>query len=262
MAASRGLAEKIGERLGYRIITREQIIEHARAYGLEETGMAETGFMEGNPPHFWDRQAAQRRLYLIYLRASLMDYIVKGDIVYVGHLSQFILADVPKILRIRIDATVAQRLEALTKDSAFTEPEAQEHIKNIDEKRRAWAQFLYGVDYAAPLNYDMVLNMAHMTLDSMAEIIETAVKRPEWEMDDDASNQIQNIYLASQVTLHLAKSKRTRGMELAVDCDVHTKRAVIRGVSPLIGSKTWEEDIKEVVLDMGSIETVEVFDLR
>lgn len=262
MAASLRLAERISQQLGCTIVTREQVIDHARVYGVEESGLAEKGFMEKHPPHFWDRHTAQRRQYLVFLRASLMDYVAKGNIIYLGHLSQFILAGVPKLLRIRVDASVEYRIRALIEDSGLTEEEAAEHIKEIDEKRTAWAKFLYGVDFASPHIYDMILNMERLSLDSMAQIIECAVRCPEWQVDEETKRQIKDIHLSSIVMAYLARSPRTRGMELAVDCNAESGSVVVRGMSTLVGSKTWEEDIKDVVTGVGGVKSVEILDLR
>jgi hypothetical protein len=51
-------------------------------------------------------------------------------------------------------------------------------------------------------------------------------------------------------------------MELAVDCNAESGSVVVRGMSTLIGSKTWEDDIKDVVMGVGGVKSVEILDLR
>lgn len=262
LSASRQVAEIIRREIECDIVTREEVIEHAREYGLEETGMADSDFMEKNRPHLWDRHAAQRRLYLIYLRASLMDFMSKGNAIYLGHMGQFVLSDVPKLFRIRVDTSMIYRLNALTQESKMTEDEAREYIKDIDAKRRNWAKFLYGVEYDSPLHYDIILNVERMSLESTAEIITCAVKRPEWAPNEESRKVVQNVRLASIVSAHLARSARTRGMELDVECDVQTGHSTIRGMSPLVGAETWKHDIRDVVTGIEGITAVEIDDLR
>jgi cytidylate kinase len=247
LSASRQVAEIIRREIGCDVVTREEVIDHARKYGLEETGMADSDFMEKQRPHLWDRHAAQRRLYLIYLRASLMDFMVKGNAIYLGHMGQFILSDVPKLFRIRVDTSMDFRINALMQESKMSEDEAKEYIKDIDATRRSWAKFLYGVDYDS---------------ESTAEIITCAVKRPEWEPNEETTKVVRNVRLASIVAAHLARSARTRGMELDVDCDVETGQSTIRGMSPLIGAETWKNDIKDVVAGVEGITAVDIVDLR
>ena len=262
LRASLKVARRLSGELGCTVISREEVIDHAIAHGMDATGMATTGFMESQPPHFWDGHAGQRRQYLIFLKASLMDYMVKGNIIYLGHLGQFILSDVPKLLRVRVDASLDFRVRALMQESELSEAEAEEHIKRIDSKRRSWAKFLYGADFDSPINYDMILNMEHMSLDSLAEVIASAVKYPEWQLDEDTMKTIRDVHLASTVLARLAASPRTRGMELEAKCDSKTGKTKVSGQSTLVGTETWEHDIKAVALEVDGVSSVDVEDLR
>jgi len=262
LSASRQLAESICGQLGCTVVTREHVLECARAYGIEETGMAASGFMEKHPPQFWDRQAAQRRLYLIYVRACLLHYMTTGNVVYIGHLAQFMLTAVPKMLRVRVDASMALRVQILIESSSLSESQAKEHIADIDAKRRSWAKFLYGVDYDSPLNYDIILNRDRMSVDSLAAIVSAVVQRPEFVVDDDALTTIKNLHMAAVVSAHLARDIRTRGMELAVDCDAASGLTKIRGMSTLVGGDTWQQDIKRVAAEAPGVTSIEVTDVR
>jgi hypothetical protein len=256
------VADTICREFGCQIVTREEVLEHGRQYGIEETGLADKDLMAKHPPHLWDRHAAQRRLYLIILRAALMDYVVSGNMIYLGHMGQFVLSDVPKLLRIRVDTTVDSRVRALMDGSKLTDEAAREYIERIDERRRAWAKFLYGVDYDSPLHYDIILNLEKMNLESTAGIVGCVIKSTEWELDDEAKDQLRNIHLASIVLANLARSPRTRGMELAVDCDAETGLVKVRGMSTLVGSRTWGDDIREVVTGVKGVNSVDVIDMR
>lgn len=252
------LAENLSKELNLSIATREMVIRHAQKYGIAETGMGETEFMEKHPPQFWDRHAASRRLYLIFLKASLMDFIVKGNVVYCGHLGQFLLIDVPKLLRIKVEASMNIRVAAVVKETGFTEVKAREHIADMDSKRKSWAKFLYGVNFNDPLNYDMILNLDKMSLDSMTKIIACATDRPEYKLDQESMKIIKDIYLNSIVLAALAQSSRTRGMELAVECDSETGHTKVSGMAPVVGSNIWENDIIDVVKNVEGVTSVEV----
>jgi hypothetical protein len=262
LSASREVAETVRRELGCRMITREEILEHASHYGVDETGLAGKDLMAMEPPNLWDRHAAQRRLYLTFLRASLMDLVADGNIVYLGHMGQFILSRVPKVFRIKVDSSMEYRVRALMQGSKLTEDDATDYIEKIDERRRSWAKFLYGVDYDDPLNYDMILNLEHMSFDSAGEIVACAVRRPDWEQDEESLQTIQNLRLASHVQARMARSPRTRGMELDVDANATTGHVKVRGMSTLIGARTWKDDIKTVIQGMKGVKSVEVLDLR
>jgi cytidylate kinase len=239
-------------------ISREELIKYAEKYGFQETGMAETGYMEIQPPQFWDRQAAQRRQYLIYFKASLMDHVVKDNVVYHGHLAQFQLSDVPKVLRVRVDASLDFRIAAIMKESNYTKVEARKHIFEIDSRRKNWAKFLYNADFNDTLNYDIVLNMDKMSVETMAEIIFRAANRPEYILDEDARKTIRDVHLKSVILANLARSPRTKGMELMLQCDSETGMVKARGLGPIMGAETWESDIREVILSVEGVKEVDV----
>jgi len=256
------VAEIVSRELGCRIVTREEVIEHASQYGINETGLAGKDLMTMEPPHLWDRHAAQRRSYLIVLRASLMDLLGDGDVVYLGHMGQFVLSNVPKVFRIRVDSSLEYRVKALMDGSKLSEESAREYVDKIDERRRSWAKFLYDADYDDPHHYDMILNLEQLSTSSAAEIIACAVNRKEWERDEESLQTTRNVRLAALIQARIARSPRTRGMELAVRADSRTGHVIVRGMSTIIGARTWEDDIKSVVKGMKGIESVEVIDLR
>ncbi len=262
LSASRQVAETVGRELGCRIVTREENLEHASQYGLNDVAVAGRDLMTMEPPHLWDRHAAQRRLYLIVLRASLMDLVADGNVMYLGHMGQFVLSEVPKVFRIKVGTSPEYRVKALMEGSKLSEDDATDYVRKIDERRRSWAKFLYSANYDDPHHYDMILNLEHMSLTSAGEIIACAVKRKEWEQDEESLQKIQDLRLATHIQARLAQSPRTRGMELAVDADARTGHAKVRGMSTLIGARTWDDDIRTVVIGMKGVESVEVLDLR
>jgi cytidylate kinase len=253
------LAEKLSAELDYNILHRETAIKHAEKYGINETGIGDAGFMEKQPPHFWDRYAAERKRYLIFLKAAIMDFMVKGDVIYCGHMGQFILSDLPGLLRIRIDASMKSRTEVLVSESKLSEDEARRRIADIDLKRQKWTRFLYDVDFNDPLHYDIILNRDKLTLDSMAAIISCAINKPEYEMDPQTVKVIRDVHLKSIVMATFAYSPRTRGMDLAVQCDSDRGYVRVSGIAPILGMGTWEGDIKKIALDIEGVSSVDVF---
>jgi cytidylate kinase len=239
-------------------VSREEIIKYAAKYGIEETGMSDTGYMEVQPPQFWDRQASQRRQYLIFFKASLMDFVARDKVIYHGHLAQFQLADIPRILRIRVDASLEFRIKALMSESSYTKVEARKHIFEIDSRRKNWAKFLYNVDFNDTLNYDMVLNMDKMSVGTMADIILRATGSKEYTVDEETKKIIRDVHLKSIVMAYLARSPRTRGMELMIQCDADAGKIKARGLGPIVGAEKWENDIREVIMSVEGVKEVDV----
>lgn len=258
LSATFKLAQKLSDTLGCKVVSREDVLKYASRYGIEETGLGTVGIMEKEPPHFWDRHAPQRRYYLTIFKAALMDNIVEGCAVYHGHLGQFLLSDVPKLLRIRANASVQFRINNLMKESGMTEVQAEQHIREIDNKRVSWAKFLYGVDFNSNMNFDLILNLDRMSIDTIAGIITCATERPEFKLDESSLKQIRDARLRAVIFAHLVRSPRTRGMDLRVECDSITGQVTVRGMAPVYGSEIWRNDIKDVVSKVEGVARVEI----
>lgn len=257
LGATSELAEIISKKLNCKYITREEGLNHAKKYGIDETGLT-GGIMEKQPPHFWDRQAANRRRYLIYLKAALLDLMIDGNVVYSGHLAQFILSDVPKLLRVRVDASMRIRVNHLMKQQNLTEEAAVAQIKEIDSRRNSWTKFLYGVEFSDPTNFDVILNRDRMSLETMAAAVIAIVERPEFKLDGHTLRILKDVHLKAVINAHLARSARTQGIEATIECDAQSGEVKISGMAPLVGTETWVNDIKEVVSLVAGVAKVEV----
>jgi hypothetical protein len=188
--------------------------------------------------------------------------VADGNVVYLGHMGQFVLSDVPKVFRIRVDSSVESRVRALMQGSKLSDEQARDYIQKIDERRKSWSKFLYGAEYDDPHHYDMILNLEHMSLSSAGEIVACAVKRKEWKQDEESLQKLQDLRLGALIQTRLARSPRTRGMELDVEADSRTGHVRVRGMSTLIGARTWEVDIRSVIKGIKGVQAIDVVDLR
>ncbi len=83
---------------------------------------------------------------------------------YHGNAGHLLLKGGPHVLRVRIIAPMEFRLKMAQDRLKLSRAEALDYIARMDQDRRKWAQYLYGVDWGDPANYDIVLNLEHMTI--------------------------------------------------------------------------------------------------
>lgn len=252
------LANRLSEKIGCRVISREEVLEQGAKYGIKNTDLGESGIMEKHPPYFWDRHAAQRRYYLTIFKAALIDLIVDGNAVYHGHVGQFLLSDIPKLLRVKAVASMQFRVNTVMRDLSITEADAEQYIKDIDTKRRLWARFLYGIDYDDSQNYDLVLNMNRMGLEAMADIIVSATGKEEFKQDQASMKLVRDAYLKALVSAYLVNSPRTRGIELKAECDSDTGKVAITAAPMVFGADTLKNDIEDVLSKLSGVTSIEI----
>lgn len=258
LSATSKLAQKLSQELHCQVISREEIIEHARQYGIDEFLTAARSIMETKPPYSWDPHAAHIQYYLLIFKAALMDFVISGDVVYHGHQGHFLLTEVPRVLKVRVDAPLEHRVKFLMEESGCTDAEARERIDHIDEQRIMWARFLYGVDYNLCTNYDMVLNRANLNLDAMVGMIANVVRRPEFRLDAGALKVIRDAHLKALVMAYLVRSPRTRELEFSVECDSDSGYVVVAGSPGPEGTDVGREDIEDALAALDKMSNLEI----
>ena len=105
---------------------------------------------------------------------------------------------------------------------------AEEQIKNMDKHRIRWSKYLYDVDWRDPINFDIVINLANIKMQSAKDIICELVQEDEYKMTEDANLKMRNLCLASEIQARLALNLETQTLNIQVDVSKGT--AHLKGV--------------------------------
>lgn len=257
LSASDKLTDRLSKELNCRTISREQIIEHGKKYGIDEFMLAARKIMEAKPPHSWDPQAVQIHYYLSIFKASLLDYVVQGDMIYHGLQTHYLLTDIPRVFKIKVVAPLEYRVHSLMNESGTSENVAREHINFVDEMRVSWARFCFGENFDDPTFYDMILNMSNLNLDAMVQIVAQVVRRPEFQFNANIKKTIKDAHLRAVIKAYLVKSSATREMDLSIEADSESGQVNIKQKSPTPGAD-WQKKVEEALADLDMITTLDV----
>jgi cytidylate kinase len=167
-SGGRKIAECAAEKLGYRCISREVIVEAATEYGVSEDKLLEALTKK---PGVVERLTWERNRYLAYIRAALVREAREENVVYHGNAGHLLLKDVPHVLKVRIIANMEFRTAAAVERENLSREEAVRFIARVDEGRAKWTRFLYGVDWNDPSLYDIVVHLDHVGLDGACDVI-------------------------------------------------------------------------------------------
>jgi len=221
------LAECISKALGYRCVDREVIVERAAAHGVSQEELRDA---LQKPPSFLDRFQHRKYLYLALIQAALSEEVRTGKAVYHGNAGHLLLKGGPHILRVRIIAPVDFRLKMAQARLKLSRGEALDYITAMDQDRRKWTQYLYGVDWGDPALYDIVLNLEFMDLTEACNTVCTLARQRCFEFTGCCQAAMNDLVLASRVRAELALAHATSHLEFEVtakDGSVH-----IRGKAP------------------------------
>jgi cytidylate kinase len=198
----REVAEKLAQRLGHQCVSREGMLEASQQCNIPETDLVRA---VTDALRILERFTYGKERYVAYVRAAVLRYARKDNVVYHGYAGHLFLRQVPTVLKVRIIADLEERVrEAMRRDNTSPD-EARLVIARNDEERRKWGLQLYAVDTWDSDNYDMVLNVTTMTVDDAVDLVFHNAKRPCFQTTPESQKIIDNLALAAQVQAALVE---------------------------------------------------------
>jgi cytidylate kinase len=247
------LAECLSKALGYRCVDREVIVERAAAHGVSQEELRDA---LQKPPTFLERFQHKKYLYLVLIQAALTAEVRTGKAVYHGNAGHLLLKGGPHILRVRIIAPMAFRLMMAQDRLKLSHAEALDYIAKMDQDRRRWTQYLYGVDWGDPSNYDIVLNLEFMKIKEACESIATLARQRCFEFTPRCQAAMDDLVLASRIRAELAMDEATAHLEF--DVDARQGVVTIRGT---VSNMRQVTEIQRIVATVPGVETLNLDEL-
>ena len=207
------LAESVARKLGYRCVDRDHIIQKAAAWGVSQDDLRTA--IE-RPPTFLGQSHHTKYIYLAFIRAALTDEVRTGNAIYHGLAGHLLLGKGPHVLRTRIIAPMEFRIARLQDRQKCNRKEAIAYIEKMDQERRKWTRFLYGVDWADASLYDLVLNLEQMNLEEACDVICSASQLKYFEFTPECQKAMNDLATASRVKAILAMNPATSNNEVEV----------------------------------------------
>ena len=252
------LSKALGERLGSRVISREEVIDAAERYGIDKTGISRENIAGEFPPGFWERYSDARHHYLTCFKAALLDFAVKEPIIYHGNLAHVLLNDVPFVLRVRVNAPKENRVKMLMEERGYTKERAAAEVREMDRRRRRWVQFLYDAEFTDPISFDMVLNMSRMTVDDAVDLIANQIKKAPFQRTEESVKKLFDQHLATVAEVNLLHNHETYGLGLRIEADSASGRIVVYKNVALEDSESLDDEIRRVLEGLESVKQVEI----
>jgi len=248
------IAEGVAQELGYRCIDRDVIVERAAAAGVSHEEL-ERALVE--PPGFLERLQHKRYLYLALIQAALAEEVREGRAVYHGHAGHLLLKGGPPVLRVRIIAPLEFRVRMARERLHISEEEALEYIRKVDEQRRKWTRYLYGVDWTDPSLYDIVINLENVSVDEAKDLVVAMARRRRcYELDERCRALLEDMAIASRVKARLALDPATAALEFDVSC----KDGVVT-VRGRLSRPEQAKDVERVALTTEGVKSVRLEEL-
>jgi len=210
------LAQNLCQKMGYPCLSREDLIEAATQDGIQ-VGKLEMSTIK--PRAFTERLARERDHYLAFSRAFLCEKALDGDLVYYGRTGHLLLPGVSHILRVRVVQDLEQRVQTIVNQMGLDREKAVRYVEDVDEDRARWARSMYGIAVEEPINYDLIVNLQHMSVGNAAAALMAMVQLPDFQMTPASEKALKDLHLGAKARLALARDSRTHAASLTVRAD-------------------------------------------
>ena len=87
------------------------------------------------------------------------------------------MQDMAGVLHVRIEATLGARVMRVQAQKGISISEAEALTRNSDQTTAAYLKNFYGIDWADPLNYHLVINSGKWGIDASVQIIINALSQ-------------------------------------------------------------------------------------
>jgi cytidylate kinase len=193
---SRGkeVAEKLAEKLGYKVISRDILLEASEQFNIPEIKLIRAIH---DAPSILERFTHGKERYVAFLRSTLLKAVQKDKVVYHGLAGHYFLQGIPHVIKVRIMADIEDRVQEEMRRENISAEDARYILKKDDDERRRWGIQIYGVDTWDPMLYDLVLYIKSLTVDDAVDLISKAAQSPRFQATPESQRLLDEMARAA-----------------------------------------------------------------
>jgi len=209
----REFAEILAEKLGYDLLTRDQVLDQAVDEGIA-VGRLETAIVKRRPMD--ERLMLDKELYQSFITKTLCERALRSNLVYAGRTGHLLLPGVTHILRVRVVTDMETRINSVMERLRLGREKAKQYIEQVEDDRARWTRTMYSVSWEFAGYYDLVVNLEQVGVANAATALCDYSQLPEFHETPASRRALEGLLLASRARLALARDKRTYAASLKV----------------------------------------------
>jgi cytidylate kinase len=245
------LAAMTAERLGYRLLTSEQLVAAtSRTYNIPAEALT---VVDERRPTFWTRLKTDTGRFSAFFRAVVLKEMALDRVVAIGRSVAQILPDCGCGLRVKLSGAFRERTRVVMEEEKLTLALAEARVRDYDREVRARIHNLFGIDIDDASNYNLVLNMFTMPIESSAGFLAFIAGEVDRTATAENWGRIHDATLAAQVRAVLIGHPKLGHAPLRVQCS----RGAVQ-VSGLGLVHPWDELVIEVARRVHGVKSVQV----
>ena len=213
------VAREFARRKGYSVLHHELVPEASDRHRQRQESEVYR-FLEGSEAELqaWRSNRAKGG----YLTpAEVLEIALEGVVLIRGWGATRLLKSVPNVLSVRVCAPMDQRIATMQERLGVDARTARREIERSDAAHSRTFLRFFEADWRDPMNYDLVLNTAHVSPATGAEILLEAVETRAFEETDEMRRILGDMALEERIRAMIAGdpmlSGQGRHIEVSVD---------------------------------------------
>ncbi len=175
------VARELGRRLSWPVYDNELLAELAKILEVDITELESVDERPGSRlveivEAFASSSSVTEVKYFRSLMKLVLALGVRGQCIIVGRGAMIALPP-ETTLRVRVVATLEDRIAAVGRELNLPQNEAARHVESTDRERTRFIKNHFRVDPADPLLYDVILNGSRFSVEACAGVVHDALQQ-------------------------------------------------------------------------------------
>jgi cytidylate kinase len=240
-SGGREIGQAIAEQLKYDYIDRRRILDDMKAEGKQWEERAK--YFDENYPNLWERYEWSFRGFVALNQSYFLDYALKDKVVIMGRGGNFLLKDIPFVLRVRVIAPIERRIEKVMEKERVNTENARWLIEKADHEMARAIYLIYGREWDNPEEYERVFDTSIQSNDEIITAIKNALLEKEKSNTEKARKILQLRALAAKIKAEITTNPQ---YNLSVfDVDPKEEGMIKKGLV-LRGIVHNQDDVKKI----------------
>lgn len=107
----------------------------------------------------------------VVIQAVVCEIAQGGNLVYHGHAGQELFPGIRHVFKVHLTAPLTFRIQQVRARKGLDEAAAIKYIEEVDKACTRRLQAVFGADWRDPRRYNMVLNIAQMSLETAVHLV-------------------------------------------------------------------------------------------
>ena len=219
------VAAAVAKALGFEYVDREILLHAAKVHDVSEAKITDVADRRLS---LWERFDEEKRRYLTFIEAAYYAFAEKGDLVTAGRGGPFFLRGVSHALRVRIMAPFEVRVRRIMEREQVDHKAAVVKVRTYDREMAGRIDYLFGLDWTLPENYDLVINTQADAWSFYTDLLVAAARHPRFQPTAESVQRVRDLSLGARVRAAIAQDPLTKNIN--VEVVAHEGQVALKGV--------------------------------